>query len=72
MTRTIYSAPAIHCEGCANSIQRSLGKLPGIASVNVEVASRRVDVEYDPEQTPEPAIRERLALAGFPAEPVDE
>lgn len=69
MTRTIYSAPDIHCEGCANAIRRSLGTFPGVASISVDIVARRVEVEYDPELTPEPAILNRLAQAGFPAEP---
>jgi copper chaperone CopZ len=62
-------APAIHCEGCAGSITRSLSKLHGVEAVRVDVETKRVDVDFDEAQTGEAAIRQRLELAGFPAEP---
>ena len=61
-------APAIHCEGCAGSIKRSLGKLPGVQEVEVDVAGKNVSVAFDPAQTSAEAIRARLAAAGFPAD----
>ncbi|HLK59481.1 MAG TPA: heavy metal-associated domain-containing protein [Chthonomonadaceae bacterium] len=60
--------PAIECEGCANSIRRSLGKLTGIEHVDVEVAQKSVTVQYDAAQVDEAAVRQRLEQAGFPAE----
>jgi copper chaperone CopZ len=69
MTTTFQAhTPAIHCEGCANAIKRSLGKLPGVQSVNVDVESKRVSVQFESEQVDEVALRQRLALAGYPAE----
>lgn len=62
-------APAIHCEGCAASIRRLLGKLPGVAKVDVDVLRKAVSVVYDDGVTGVSQIRERLSLAGFEAEP---
>jgi copper chaperone CopZ len=59
-------APAIHCEGCANSIKRSLGKLPGVQEVEVDISGKNVRVNFDATQTSEDAIRTRLEAAGFP------
>jgi copper chaperone CopZ len=61
-------APAIHCEGCANSIKRSLGKMPGIEEVDVDIDAKMVRATYDPAQTTEDALRNRLEMAGFPVE----
>ncbi len=63
-----FSAPNIQCDGCAGAIRRSLGKLPGVVSVDVRVADKRVDVDYDPAVTSVAAIRDRLGAAGYPAE----
>jgi copper chaperone CopZ len=60
-------SPIIHCEGCAQSIKRSLSKLPGVQSVEVEVERKNIVVEYDPDTTNETTIQERLTTAGFPA-----
>ena len=63
-----YVAPAIECDGCANSIKRSLGKLAGVSEVKVDVAEKRVEVEYDPQKVEEQAISARLEQAGYPAQ----
>lgn len=68
MERRSYISSEIHCDGCANSIKRSLGKLPGVTEVGVDVEQKRVDVAFDETQTSEQAIRDRLAMAGFPVE----
>ena len=59
-------APAIHCEGCANSIKRSLGKLAGVESVDVDIEKKHITAVYDEAQMNADALRERLTLAGFP------
>ena len=61
-------SPAIHCDGCANSIKRSLGKLAGVQSAEVHIETKRITIAYDDAQTNETALRERLTLAGFPPE----
>ena len=63
-----YFTPAIHCEGCAASIKRSLGKLKGVETVDVNVETKRVSVEFDDAQTGALAIQERLTMAGFQPE----
>jgi copper chaperone CopZ len=59
-------APDIECDGCANAIRNSLGKLKGVSSVAVDVDSKKVDVAYDPAEVNEAAIDDRLTNAGFP------
>jgi copper chaperone CopZ len=66
MATAIYIAPAIHCDGCAASIKRVLGRLPGVEKVEVEVAEKQVKVQFDPSQVSEATIRTRLEMAGFP------
>ncbi|MCC6730639.1 MAG: heavy-metal-associated domain-containing protein [Chthonomonadales bacterium] len=68
MESVTLTAPDIHCDGCARSIARSLGGLPGVGAVEVDIAAKRVRVEYDGATIDEAAIRSRLADAGFPAE----
>jgi copper chaperone CopZ len=63
-----YVSSEIHCEGCANSIKRTLGRLPGVSEVGVDVEQKRVDVTYDESRTNEQTIKDRLAMAGFPVE----
>ena len=57
--------PTIECDGCANSIQRTLGQLTGVANVMVMVEAKSVLVEFDPTKIGPATMRERLRLAGF-------
>jgi copper chaperone CopZ len=64
---TTLSAPTIVCGGCAGAIKNALGKLDGVASVEVDVATRRVRVTHDDGVARERLV-EALDKAGFPAE----
>ena len=64
----IAHCPDIECEGCANAIRRSLGKLPGIENVGVEVERKNVTVQYDDAQVSESSVKQQLDKAGFPVE----
>lgn len=68
MTTFKGDVPAIHCDGCANSIKRSLGKLPGVTDVTVDVKTKSVTVQYNEATVKDADIRTRLEAAGFPVE----
>jgi cation transport ATPase len=40
----------MHCSACATRIQRSLNKLPGVASNSMNLATHRSFVSYDPDR----------------------
>jgi copper chaperone CopZ len=39
-------APNISCQHCAKTIKRELGPLEGIVSVEVDVPTKAIDLEY--------------------------
>jgi len=55
------------CAACASSIERMLGKTPGVLTGQVNLASRKARVEYAPGVIDPPAIIERIKAAGFGA-----
>lgn len=66
MTSTFQAhCPSIECDGCANSIQRTLGHLTGVEKVMVVVDAKNVLVQFDPTKIGPSTMRERLRLAGF-------
>jgi copper chaperone len=65
MERT-YSVPRIKCEGCAETITRALGGLPGVQATHVTIPSREVRVEFDASRLPEARVKQALIEAGFP------
>jgi copper chaperone CopZ len=71
MASATFRAPAIHCDGCAAAIKRSLGRLAGVQAVEVAVDAKTVAVDFDAAQADRQAISSRLDAAGFPAEPVE-
>ena len=65
--RAFFHSDEIHCQGCSDSIKRSLGKLDGVLSVEVDIEKTLVTIEFDSQKTSESAIQARLTLAGFPS-----
>jgi len=47
MTTKTFEVPNIGCNGCVQAIKGELGDLAGIVSVDGEVESRMVTVEFD-------------------------
>ena len=58
MTETTLSVPEIHCDHCKMSIEGAVGRLDGVASAQVDVASATVAVAFD-----DPATLETIAAA---------
>jgi len=59
-----FSVQNVKCGGCASNIRNGLGALPGVASVEVEVASGTVVVQGD--NLSRPALAQKLAELGYP------
>ena len=55
MRQTDLSIPAIHCGGCMQKIERTLGGLAGVAQARVNLSTRRVTIRWRGE-TPPPFI----------------
>ncbi len=68
METVTYIAPAISCEHCQHAIQTSVGALPGVQTVTVDIPSRRVDVRYDPAQVAQDQIEATLDEEGYPVQ----
>lgn len=66
MQTIILTAPDISCEHCQATIERELATVPGVESVSVDVPTKRVSVDYDPDQTSEAQIVARLDEEGYP------
>lgn len=64
--RLDLKCPDIECEGCAGSITRALQDLPGLTSVQVDVASKTVRLEG--EEAAVESAKAKLTEIGFPAE----
>jgi Cu+-exporting ATPase len=57
----------MHCAACAARIEKKLSKAPGVAEANVNFATARAAVRFDPRQTSPEQLRETVRHAGYDA-----
>src|SRR3954462_9885809 len=53
------------CANCARTVERTLSKTPGVESVNVNFATERAQVTFDPAELKIPDMIERVDKAGY-------
>ncbi len=61
----------IRCSACVWLIERSLGTVAGIESVQVNASAQRARIVWNPESTALPTILQALARTGYSALPLD-
>lgn len=69
--RVSLSLFGMHCSSCANIIERSLKKVPGVKSANVNFAAEKASIQFEVGQGNIQAAIEAVAKAGYKAEQVD-
>ena len=47
MTTKTFEVPNIGCQGCVQAIKNELAELPGVASIEGEVKTRKIQVEFE-------------------------
>jgi Cu+-exporting ATPase len=53
------------CANCVATVERNIKKLDGVSYTNVNLASERASVVYDPDKLDQNAILERIRRAGY-------
>ena len=62
MTSKTFEVPNIGCAGCVQAITNELSDLDGVASVNGDVSSKTVHIEYAPPATWEGIVESLKAI----------
>ena len=57
----------MHCAACANRIEKALNRAPGVEHCNVNYATTRATVSYDPAQTDAHKLKQVVQDAGYDA-----
>ncbi len=65
MESTTLVAPDISCEHCQHAIEGAIGKLEGVSSVKVDIPTKSVHIDYDPEIVTLTKIEEVLDDTGY-------
>jgi copper chaperone len=71
MATTVLNVPTISCEHCERTITEALTPLPGVSTVNVDIPSKKVRVDYDPSAANVEQFKEALAEEEYPVESVE-
>jgi len=67
MSNQVFDIRGMHCAACAQRIEKTVGKLPGIAQATVNLASEKLFVEYDDAAATLAGIQEAVESIGFEA-----
>lgn len=68
MERATVTAPDISCGHCVAAIKEAVGGLAGVERVEPDVATKRVEVAFDPRQVSLAQIEAAMDDAGYPIE----
>lgn len=63
-TKTL-NVEGMSCMHCANAVKTSVGSLPGISKVDVDLAGKKVAVAYDADKVNVEKIKEKIEDAGY-------
>jgi copper chaperone CopZ len=58
----------MHCTACKNLIEAELEEIPGVVSIQVDLAGERARVEYHEEQVALNTLIDKIAELGYQAE----
>ena len=62
------SVPEMDCPSCAGKVENSVSKLNGVSEIDPQVTTGVLTVGYDPAQTDDDAVRNRVEKAGYDVE----
>lgn len=65
MTVAHLDVRGMSCGHCEHSVKTAVGSLPGVSSVQVELKTGKVTVEYDPDQVNLKVIKATIEDQGY-------
>ncbi len=65
INKTILPITGMTCASCAATIEKGLAKLPGVSRVNVNLASEKASIKYDPSQVDTKALMDTISGVGY-------
>lgn len=65
ITKKTFPVLNMHCAGCANNVEKTVKKLPGVVEASVNFATTSLAVSYENEQLTPGGIRDAVVAAGY-------
>jgi len=62
------TAPDISCGHCVATVKGAVGALPGVASIEADETTKRVEIDFDPGRVSLEQIEAALDEAGYPVQ----
>ncbi|HBB27146.1 TPA: hypothetical protein DCZ36_01455, partial [Candidatus Gracilibacteria bacterium] len=62
-----FEISGMHCSSCSLLIEKSLKQIPGVIEANVNFASEKARVKYDPKSTNPEVLKKAIVDAGYEA-----
>jgi P-type Cu+ transporter len=66
--QTTLGITGMHCASCALSVEKALQELEGVKKANVNIATEKATIEYDPAVIGESVLKQTIEKAGFGVE----
>ncbi len=63
--KIILPVTGMTCASCVATIEKGLSKLPGVSQVNVNLASEKASIEYDPSKVDTRALMDTISDVGY-------
>ncbi|TBR23335.1 MAG: heavy metal translocating P-type ATPase, partial [Candidatus Nitrosotenuis sp.] len=63
--QTVLKIGGMHCAGCVNSIQKYVTRIDGVTKCEVNLASQKADLEFDPSVVSLQTIENAIQSAGY-------
>ncbi len=63
--KIILPITGMTCASCAATVEKGLSKLAGVSRVNVNVASEKASIEYDPGKVDTRALMDTISDTGY-------
>ena len=61
----ILNVEGMSCSHCENSIKKAVGSLNGVGNVIVDLRSKKVTIEFDPEKVSVDIIKDTIEDQGY-------
>ena len=65
MEKTVLQVQGMSCQHCVKAVHNAVSALPGVQSVEVNLAGKTATVTYDPDQCPLEKIKLEIEDQGY-------
>lgn len=66
-TKKTFSVQGMHCASCVRLIEKAVGRLDGVSECNVNLATNKATVTYDPQKVTDTTLESAVASVGYKA-----